>query len=205
LPAGQVLIGYPFPTMNTHLMLFQAQDKMRFRLVGGSLIQPAANGENLYSAAPPSTCQSILNGYYLDGPRVPLTAGVLARCAGEMLSWHVSTVLWAKLGARPDDAETFFTSLLGPPTIGAPDSALWLDPQPALRLVVADGGMRAAARTTNRCPARTGPSASGCGGRPAPRRHPAVRPVSRAAIAPPGRTVAGTSRNTGSEGGASRC
>jgi hypothetical protein len=132
--------------MNTNLMLFQAQDKMRFRLVGGSLIQPAANGENLYSAAPPSTCQSILNSYYHSGSSIPLTAHLFAACAAEMLTWKVGTVLWTRLGAQPDAAETFFTALLGPPTIGATDSALWLHPEAALRLVVADGGRAAAAR-----------------------------------------------------------
>ena len=57
LPTGTVVLGYPFPTANTYLMVFQAEDKMRFRLVGGSLIQPIANGHNLNSAAPPSDCQ----------------------------------------------------------------------------------------------------------------------------------------------------
>jgi len=150
LPAGQVVVGYPFPSMNTSLMVIQAQDKMRFRLVGGSLIQPASNGQNLYSAAPPSTCQSILNSYYLPVRPVNLTAKTLASCAHEMLHWNVKTVLWTKLGQRPDAAEAFFTALLGPPTIGASDSALWLDPQPALRGVVADGGISAAARAKSR-------------------------------------------------------
>lgn len=148
LPTGQVLLGYPFPDANTYLMVFQAEDTMRFRIVGGSLIQPAANGENLYSYAPPSTCQSILNGYFdLGLPKgLVLSSAVLANCAADMLGWNVKTVLWTKLGVYPGLAEAFFTVLLGEPTVDAPDSALWLDPQPALRAVVTDGGDTAAAR-----------------------------------------------------------
>jgi hypothetical protein len=146
LPAGQVVLGYPFPTMNTYLMVFQAEDKMRFRIVGGSLIQRAANGENRNSAAPPSTCQSILNSYFEPEQTVALTSGVLASCATEMLGWNVKTALWTDLGARPEAAEAFFSVLLGPPTIGAPDSAVWLNPQPALRAVVADAGVAAEGR-----------------------------------------------------------
>ncbi len=148
LPTGQVLLGYPFPTANTYLMVFQAEDKMRFRIVGGSLIQPKTKDENLGSFAPASTCQSILNGYFdleeLGG--LALSSKVLANCAADMLGWKVQTVLWTKLGEYPEFAKAFFTVLLGQPTIGTTDSALWLNPQPALRAVVADGGNAAAAR-----------------------------------------------------------
>jgi hypothetical protein len=147
LPTGQVVLGYPFPQANTYLMLFQAEDKMRFRLVGGSLIQPAANGENLDSAAPPSTCESILYSYYEpDQPKMALTSTLLASCAAEMLAWNVKTVLWTNLGAQPEQAREFFTVLLGQPTVNASDSALWLDPQPDLRNVVANHGGTAAAK-----------------------------------------------------------
>lgn len=147
LPTGQVLLGYPFPTGNTYLMVFQAEDQMRFRLVGGSLIQPDAQGHNLNSAAPPSDCQAILNGYFLGArPALALTATLLGTCAREMLQWDVQTVLWTKLGAQPQAAREFFTVLLGPPSVAASDSALWLHPQPALAAVVATGGVAAAAR-----------------------------------------------------------
>jgi hypothetical protein len=145
-PTGQVLLGYPFPTANTYLMVFQAEDRMRFRLVGGSLIQPAANGENLTSAAPPSTCQSVLNEYYQSTQPVELNATTMASCAAEMVAWNVRTVLWTDLGLQSHGARAFFTDLLGPATRRARDSALWLDPQPALRRVVAGGGAAAMTR-----------------------------------------------------------
>jgi hypothetical protein len=147
LPAGQVVLGYPFPTGNSYLMLFQAEDKMRFRLVGGSLIQPDARGYNLNSAAPPSDCQKILNTYFFpDQPPLALTAGVLRGCAAEMLQWNVQTVLWTNLGANPRAARDFFSVLLGSPSVAASDSALWLQPEPALQGVIANGGAAASAR-----------------------------------------------------------
>ena len=112
------------------------------------MIQPKTKDENLGSFAPASTCQSILNGYFdleeLGG--LALSSKVLANCAADMLGWKVQTVLWTKLGEYPEFAKAFFTVLLGQPTIGTTDSALWLNPQPALRAVVADGGNAAAAR-----------------------------------------------------------
>jgi len=149
LPVGQIVLGYPFPTLNTNLMVFQAEDRMRFRLVGAAMIQRAANGENLDSAAPPSLCQSILNSYFepkLFGT-VAMTPAALVSCAGEMLDWNVHAVLWTDLGSRPGAAKAFFTALLGQPTVDASDSSLWLDPLPALRAVIASGGAAAEART----------------------------------------------------------
>ena len=151
LPVGTVVLGYPFPTANTYLMVFQAEDKMRFRIVGGSLIQRSSNGHNLNSAAPPSTCQSVLNGYFAPGqPVIPLTAAVFAGCAAEMLQWNVNTVLWTALGAQPAAAREFFTAMLGSPSVATPDAALWLQPQAALHAVVADGGVAAVDRAAGR-------------------------------------------------------
>jgi hypothetical protein len=79
---------------------------------------------------------------------VALSATVLSTCAAEMLQWNVGTVLWTDLGAQPRAARDFFTVLLGPPSVAASDSALWLRPGAALQAVVADGGVAAAARAS---------------------------------------------------------
>ena len=147
LPTGDVVLGYPFPSSNPYLMIFQAEDGMRFRLVGGSLIQPGYNGRNQNSSAPPSACQSILVNYFAVGRPTPdLSPQSMASCASEMLTWKVQTVVWTNLGALPASADAFFTALLGPPSMSASDSALWLNPRPALEAVVADGGQAAASR-----------------------------------------------------------
>jgi hypothetical protein len=148
LPTGRVLLGYPFPTMNTYLMVFDAVDRMRFRLVGGSLIQPAANGENLYSAAPPSTCQTVLDADYEDAAADPVGPSTRTVCAREMLGWGVGTVLWTDIGAHPLAALAFLTEVLGPPSRSAGDSALWLHPRPALRAVAAGSRIGAAGSRT---------------------------------------------------------
>jgi hypothetical protein len=143
LPVGAVVLGFPFPTGNTYMMVIQAEDRMRFRLVGGSLIQPWANGRNQDSGAPPSACQDVLNVYYLSTQPAILNPGSMEGCAANILAWNVKAVLWTDIGAQPAGAKAFFTALLGPPTVSATDSALWLDPQPAAQAVVADHGVTA--------------------------------------------------------------
>jgi hypothetical protein len=137
LRAGEVVLGYPFPTGNTYLMLWQAQDRMRFRIVGAQLIQAGPTGRNEGSSAPPSVVQSILKLAYKGyadhtRPLPPVTGAELRQAAQELVSWRVGAVLWTDLGLYPQYAKDFLTRLLGPPSVRAADSQLWLDPDARL-------------------------------------------------------------------------
>jgi len=133
LPTGEVVLGYPFPTGNTHLMVWQAEDRMRFRIVGAQLIQSGIGGGNQASSAPASVTQSLLKLAYAGSPAPglplpPVTVGQVRQVAREMQSWHVGAVLWTDLGADPAYALGLLTRVLGSPSVRAPDSVLWLSP-----------------------------------------------------------------------------
>jgi hypothetical protein len=138
IPAGSVVLTYPFPVEPwTQPMVWQAQDHMAFSLVGGIAYVREPDGANGFSAPLlyPTYVQEFLAqeefagfqpAYPPPGDAVGPT-GTKALCSFLDLQ-SVTAVLYWQAGRGALAVRTYFRRALGPPTLDDNRVLLWLRP-----------------------------------------------------------------------------
>ncbi|HEX4127385.1 MAG TPA: hypothetical protein VHX67_07385 [Acidimicrobiales bacterium] len=113
-PAGSVVLTVPFAvTGSTQPMLWQAMQGMRFRLAGGALKTPDAQGGPVGTGAPGSA-RRILTDLTITGPALPAgTPAQLATVRTALQSWRVDQVVITGASRDPVYASGFLTAALG--------------------------------------------------------------------------------------------
>ena len=133
IPSGSVVLNYPFPLAPwTESMVWQAQDEMRFRLIGGYitnqasptygssnpfLLKPKVVEETLIQAQLGANVRSGFAPYYQQpNPK----ADVRRALCTFLVRYHVGAVVFWKggpyRGVDPSKIHRLFTSALGTPT-----------------------------------------------------------------------------------------
>lgn len=117
VPQGSVVLTYPFPfpTAGTSApMVWQAEDGMRFRLAGGYVKAPAADGEPLtnHPDRPPYGTLAALS----EASAGPLPTGTVTQIVdlrAALRRWDVSYVVVTNTGRDPGYASALFTAVVG--------------------------------------------------------------------------------------------
>ncbi|MFZ0047756.1 MAG: hypothetical protein WAL16_18085 [Streptosporangiaceae bacterium] len=122
LPSSAVVLFYPFPSsaLDTAL-IWQAENDMRFRVVGGRGITAGPGGAAQHGLEPgtPAGMLSALSTNYtphgnLNLPPMP-TAATIAGMRQALRSWQVTEVVMAGGGRNPSYAKQWLTKVLGVP------------------------------------------------------------------------------------------
>ena len=128
IPSGSVVLAYPFPTeLNTEAMSWQAQDEMRFRIIGGYATVQA--GHDGFSGGPKNPDYGTGSQSLLAQPFIQeyLTAGqhTYASPAADVdphralcrfiATYHVNAVIFWNHGSRSHQIKRLFLSDLGVP------------------------------------------------------------------------------------------
>ncbi len=128
IPRGAEVLTYPFPVYNwTSPMLWQAEDRMRFRLIGGYIrptnppfLEPASV-PNFFIGAAYGSIQSFLS-------TTPMTTNVAALRKYLILA-HVGAVIFQSVGANPSVVRHLLVATLGSPTRQVGNAfAIWVLP-----------------------------------------------------------------------------
>jgi len=134
IPPGGVVLTYPYPAgANDDAMLWQASDSMAFRLMGGTLLEPDANGRASFDPFLPgaATVPAALVGYDLGVSPSVVSPGAVAPSTAQvrefLLGFGVSTVVFAPTGALPTDAHRLLVGALGPPSLRGGGVEVWFD------------------------------------------------------------------------------
>jgi hypothetical protein len=119
VPAGSVVLTYPFPasaSLASEPMIWQAVDGMHFRLAGGYLKVPGANGHPLTTGPPGSATESLVTLTLLKqtsaGPWLPSPAR-LANIRSALSRWNVSYVVVTATGPNPVYTAGVMTAVTG--------------------------------------------------------------------------------------------
>jgi len=136
IPAGSVALTYPYPAGATNqAMLWQADDDMAFRLVGGYAIVPGADGQATFDPLPPGSeaVPAALMAAY-DGvspsqevPGLSSTPPSPAQVRAFLRANDVHSVLVHPVGADPGAVVRLFTAALGPPDTRTGGVVAWFD------------------------------------------------------------------------------
>jgi len=129
IPQDSAVLTYPYPvTPFNQAMLWQAVSGMRFRILGGYALVPAADGSATSGPAPvtPASVPATLIAYYAG--QDPGSGAASAQDVRALVRrYHVSTVVAGPGGVHRDAAVALFTAALGPPrTVSGID--LWTVP-----------------------------------------------------------------------------
>jgi len=133
VPVASVVVIYPFPRSPQHdqAMMWQAIDGMRYRLPGGYVITPKANGEATFFGRLSTTEEILSDCYY--GRSVPsFTPAVLKRVRTNLETWGTGTVIVTRLGADPDAAVRLFTLALREKPRRSGGVWVWFDVRPRI-------------------------------------------------------------------------
>ncbi len=97
VPQGSVVTSYPFPASDALMsapMVWQAADGMRFRLAGGYVKVPAADGgDGVIGFGPPDSATRILEQLTEDAGELKLSAAGLAGLRSGLRTWGTSYVV----------------------------------------------------------------------------------------------------------------
>ena len=97
VPEGSVVTSYPFPASDALMsapMVWQSVDGMRFRLAGGYLKVPAADGkQGVIGLGPPDSAARILQQLTYRPDTVAPTASALAGLRTGLRSWGTSYIV----------------------------------------------------------------------------------------------------------------
>ena len=129
IPPGSVVLSYPFTdgvgtstTIYTQAMIWQADDDMRFRLIGGYLTVRGADGKGQPYARllSPSFVQEYLvraqYGVSFVYPAPRSTVKPEQALCRFLSNYGVSAVVFWDVGAHPKEVKQLFVSALGTPT-----------------------------------------------------------------------------------------
>jgi hypothetical protein len=133
IPPGSVVLTYPFTTnLDTEVMSWQAEDEMRFRIIGGyATVQAGSDGLPVAAHYPhygmanqPLLAQSFIQEYltakqYTRPNRVYAKPNPTIDPRGALCrfiaTYHVNAVIFWNHGSRPDEVRRLFLSDLGTP------------------------------------------------------------------------------------------
>lgn len=121
VPVGSVVLTYPFTasaSLASQPMVWQAVDDMRFRLAGGYVKVPGAEGHPLEAGSPGSAVNSLVGLTLSD--ETPSrswapTAEDLVSLRGALERWGVSYVVVTATGSSPLYAAAVMTAVIGRP------------------------------------------------------------------------------------------
>lgn len=136
VPAGSVLVPYPFPSLQDVSMVWQANNGFRYRLPGGYVLLPGPG--NTAIAGVPSVTQGLLDSAYTGQPLPALTDAVVCDVADDLRTWGAGTVVVTRLGASPDEALELFDTVLGARPAQVADAYAYYDVGPEVRATLAD-------------------------------------------------------------------
>ena len=127
LRAGTVVLTYPYASSGApDAMYWQAQDGLRFRLVGGRALVPGADGRDSQHVDPLGGTEAVLidasHGPGLPALPSPATVGAARR---DLERWGVQVVVVTQRGRSPAWAEAFFTIVLGRAPDREAGAAVW--------------------------------------------------------------------------------
>ncbi len=136
MPAGAVVLSYPFPSSyRDQALVWQAAAGFRFALVGGRGIVPGRDGRADHGLTPgtPAGIMSALSTAYaphtsLALPAQPDAAEISAFRAA-LAKWGVTTVVMSGGGRAPGYARQWLTAAIGAPPVRAYGAWIW----PAVR------------------------------------------------------------------------
>jgi hypothetical protein len=111
VPAGSVMLPYPFPSLQDVAMVWQAEDGFRYRLPGGYVLLPGPGDTAV--AGRPSLTQGLLDAAYTGQPLPALSDAVVCGVADDLRVYRAATVVVTRLGAAPDEALELFDAVLG--------------------------------------------------------------------------------------------
>lgn len=124
IPRGSVVLNYPFPSPAHSLpMVWQADAKLRYRLVGGYIFIPGSFSG--YGVPGAGTTKKVLDGFAKGIKPALEPAAVRRAVVQEMASWNVGTVIVVLDEPGADRAESLFTQLLGRPAERVAGVAVW--------------------------------------------------------------------------------
>lgn len=139
LPPKSTVLFYPFPSSKLdQALIWQASDKLRFKVVGGRGITAGAGGEathGLEANTPAGLLSGLSTSYqpygHLDLPKMP-TAPVVARMRQAMRNWGVTHIIMSGGGRAPDYTRQWLTKVLGAPPRRQADRWVWTNVQSLL-------------------------------------------------------------------------
>lgn len=145
VPTGSVVLTYPFPISPwTESMIWQAEDEMHFRLIGGYITTQSTpvNGESYPNLLSPKVVEetilkaqfgtSSISGEQRTYPAPNPHADVQRALCVFLRRYRVGAVVFWRgggyRGVRPQIAHRLFSAALGAPTVVSPDHKLlvWL-------------------------------------------------------------------------------
>lgn len=116
LAPGTVVLTYPYPSPGlSQAMGWEAEDGLRFRLVGGYAIVPGADGLHSSAVSPFKGTEAVLDDLSLGlGDPLPQPEpSILAMVRSTLVRRGVDVVVVSRLGRDPVYAAGFFTAVLG--------------------------------------------------------------------------------------------
>jgi hypothetical protein len=121
IPSGSVVLTYPFATqLNTEAMSWQAQDEMRFRLIGGyaTVLNPDSPDYGVFNQPP--LARPFVQEYLTAGEQIyanpPAHVDPHRALCRFITTYHVTAVIFWNSGSRADTIKRLFVSDLGAPS-----------------------------------------------------------------------------------------
>jgi hypothetical protein len=128
VPAGSVLVSYPFPgPLSAETMVWQARNDMRYKMAGGYTFVPTDDARGWTLLANPSVTRDLLDELLYDRPQTPLSPELRARVERDLRTWRTGTVVVVLRAPRSAQAVQLFTSVLGTPPRTHQGVAEWSD------------------------------------------------------------------------------
>ena len=132
VPNGGVVLAFPYPrAANDEPMLWQAEDEMRFRIVGGYALVPGAKGLGRYYVAPDPELAE-WNRVLTDPSLAPrMSIADACRSLGAVFRQHDvdALVLRTRAGATRARGVALLTEVLGAPSVRFGSGVVWYDPR----------------------------------------------------------------------------
>jgi len=127
VPAGSVMLTYPFPgPLTAETMEWQANADLRYRIVGGYQFVPDGKGGTTLTAGV-GTTQRLLEAIRTGTDAPPVTEALRRDVREELGHWQVRTVVVAKGAPGAAVAVALLSDLLGAAPSLEPDAAVWYD------------------------------------------------------------------------------
>lgn len=121
----RTIVTYPFPApFHDQPMLWQANARMAFRLVGAYELLPPPVGFSNWPQSPPSALEAALHAYYAGTALTPVDAATLRAERADLTRWGATTLVAAPLGVNPAGARALFSALAGRPPVF--DRGVWV-------------------------------------------------------------------------------
>lgn len=132
IPAGSTVATYPFPDIPTTTpMSWQSIDEMRYKLLGGEMITPRANGTATFYGSV-SDISGLSYFAYLGHKMPNMSAGIERGIRLDLEVFGVGTVVVAPMGEDPGAMRTAYGRALAEPGHDYDGTYVWFDVQQRL-------------------------------------------------------------------------